>query len=177
MWAAVAATSASRQKVGRSMPGISLNDDDTPQATISRLSAWMPISATAASIDAIERWPPKNDEFARRSTLALSTGSCESASPILRASTSGSRSAAISRWTTRGIVGSSTLPAAMSLMKLGARRASAGSGSRLALHRLERERRHVARVVAFGSALSRSSLGASRAVSRRIAIFVRQPRG
>ena len=110
---------------------MSLNDDETPQATISLLSACVPIIATAASIDAIERWPPKNDEFARRSTLALSTGSCASASPILRESTSGSRSAAIRRWTTRGIVGSSTLPAAMSLMKLGRRTApSAGFGAR-----------------------------------------------
>ena len=101
------------------MPGMSLNEPATPQATIKRVSAWMPISDTAASIDDIERWPPKNDEFARRSTLALRIGSLASDSPILRASTLGSFSAAISFCTTAGIVGSSTLPAAMSLMKLG----------------------------------------------------------
>jgi hypothetical protein len=88
------------------------------------LSACRPISATAASIDAIERWPPKKAELARRSTLALSTGSCASASLTLRVSTSGSWSTAIRRWTTRGIVGSSTLPAAMSLMKFGRRTTS-----------------------------------------------------
>ena len=62
------------------MPGTSLNEAETPQATMSRFRACMPISAMAASIDAIERWPPKNEEFARRSTFALSTGSFESAS-------------------------------------------------------------------------------------------------
>jgi hypothetical protein len=74
--------------------GISTKEDATPQATIRRLSASVPISAIAASIEAIERCPPKNDEFARRSTLALSTGSWDRAWPILRASTLGSRKAA-----------------------------------------------------------------------------------
>ena len=111
------------------MPGTAPNDDDTPPASTSRPSAWVPISATAASIEAIERWPPKNDEFARRSTLAERIGSCASNSPSLRASTSGSRTAAITCWTTRGIVGSSTLPAATSLMKLGVRGPSAGFGA------------------------------------------------
>ena len=72
------------------MPGIALKAEDTPQAVTSRFSAWMPIRATAASIDDIERWPPKNEEFAVRSTLALRTGSCDSDLPIVRASTSGS---------------------------------------------------------------------------------------
>ena len=93
----------------------------------------MPIIATAASIDDIERWPPKKAELARRSTLALRIGSWASASPILRVSTSGSRSAAMRRCTTRGIVGSSTRPAAMSLMKLGRRTTSAAVVSTAAL--------------------------------------------
>ena len=107
------------------MPGISLNAADTPQATIRLLIAWLPTIATAASTEAIERVPPKNDEFAIFSTLAVNTGSRDNSSLIWRESTSGFRSAAISRCTTRGIVGSSTRPAAMSLMKLGVRRSVA----------------------------------------------------
>ena len=120
MLAAVAATE-NRARGGQVDPGMSPNEAETPQATIRRLSAETPIRAMAASIEAIERWPPKNDELARRSTLALRIGSCDSASLILRESTSGLRSAAMSFCTTAGIVGSSTLPAAMSLMKFGAR--------------------------------------------------------
>ena len=94
--------------------------DATPQATISRFSACVPTSATAASIDAIERWPPKNDELARRSTLALSTGSCASACADLRASTFGIAQRREQALDDLRNGRQFDPPAAMSLMKLGA---------------------------------------------------------
>ena len=66
---------------------------------------------TASSMDANDRLPPKKDEFASRKTRELSTGSCSSSSVTSAKLASGLRMTASTCCTTRGTIGSFTLPA------------------------------------------------------------------
>jgi hypothetical protein len=92
--AAVAATSASAPERAQVDAGDGLECGRDAAGDDQRFSAWVPISATAASIDAIERWPPKNDRVREPQHLRAEDRVLPQRSPILRASTSGSRSAA-----------------------------------------------------------------------------------